>query len=149
MARASPNCWCHVRSTCLEYGLMDYNIFTRNCHKFVSDFINSIQYQGSTQWTMVHLVRTFRVQDTDTLFDEPWNSRNHAPFHCPGCISLHQGPFHGSRRLSSNMVSFRCANDARCLVWKVDIYRVLGRACFSIVSLVLCLFPFHGSTVHQ
>ena len=48
-----------LRAVCADYGLMDYNIMGRNCHQFVSDFLNAIQYQGSSRWTMVHLVRWF------------------------------------------------------------------------------------------
>ena len=45
-----------LKETCNAYGLMDYNIMTRNCHQFVADFINSIKYQGYDRWTMVMLV---------------------------------------------------------------------------------------------
>ena len=45
-----------LKATCSEYGLMDYNIMTRNCHQFVADFVNLIKYQGCDRWTMVMLV---------------------------------------------------------------------------------------------
>ena len=47
----------HLNKTAGSYQDLDYNIMARNCHAFVSDFLNSLRYMGSSSWSMVHLVR--------------------------------------------------------------------------------------------